>query len=47
MDFTKAKSFMDDMAQERTPGSAIEIYLNGRCIFRYASGYSSLELKKC
>ena len=43
MDFTKLKKFMDHMAQERTPGNAIEVYLAGKKVFQYVSGYSDLE----
>ena len=43
MDFTNLKIFMDHMAAERTPGNAIEVYLGGKQVFRYACGYSDLE----
>lgn len=43
MDFIKLKKFMDHMAQERTPGNAIEVYLSGKKVFQYESGYSDLE----
>lgn len=46
MDFTYLKQFMDHMAAERTPGNSIEVYLEGRNVFRYASGYSDLESAK-
>ncbi|MBP3359283.1 MAG: beta-lactamase family protein [Clostridia bacterium] len=36
---------MDKMAAERTPGCAISVFKEGREVFRYASGYSSLEKK--
>lgn len=42
MDFTNLKNFMDHMAAERTPGNAVEVYLNGKQVFRYACGYSDL-----
>lgn len=42
MDFTNLKKFMDHMAAERTPGNAIEVYLDGKQVFRYACGYSDL-----
>ena len=29
MNFTNLKQFMDDMASGRTPGNAIEVYVNG------------------
>lgn len=43
MDFTPLKNFMDDMARERTPGNAVEVYLNNQCVFRYESGYADYE----
>ena len=45
MDFTNLKNFMDDMARERTPGNAVEVYLDGKSVFRYASGYADIETK--
>ncbi len=42
MDFTNLKNFMDHMAAERTPGNAIEVYLDGKQVFRYFTGYSDL-----
>ncbi len=43
MDFIYLKEFMDHMARERTPGCAVQIYLDGKRIFRYDSGYADLE----
>ncbi len=43
MDFSPVKEFMNFMAAERTPGNAIEIYLDGKKVFEYASGYADLE----
>ena len=45
MDFTNLKNFMHDMARERTPGNAVEVYLGGKSVFRYASGYADIETK--
>jgi len=45
MDFTPLQEFMDFMARERTPGNAVEVYLDGKSVFRYHSGYSNLEKK--
>lgn len=45
MDFTNLKNFMDFMAAERTPGNAVEVYLGGKSVFKYESGYSDLENK--
>lgn len=45
MNFTNLKNFMDYMAAERTPGNAVEVYLDGKKVFQYASGYSDLESK--
>lgn len=33
------------MARFRTPGNAVEVYLEGKRVFRYAAGYSDLEKK--
>ena len=46
MDFTKLKNFMDFMVQEKTPSNAIEVYLASEPVFKYATGYSSLENKE-
>ena len=43
MDFSKLKVFMDHMAEERTVGNAIEVYLGGKKVFQYEAGYSNLE----
>jgi len=43
MDFSKLKAFMDHMAEERTPGNAVKVFLNGKSVFEYASGYANLE----
>lgn len=45
MDFTPLQKFMDFMARERTPGNAVEVYLDGKSVFRYHCGYSNLEKK--
>ena len=45
MDFTNLKLFMDHMAAERTPGNAIEVYLKGKKVFEYHTGYCDLENK--
>lgn len=46
MDFTKLKNFMDFMVREKTPSNAIEVYLDSKPVFKYATGYSSLENKE-
>ena len=43
MDFTNLKNFMDYMAAEQNPGNAVEVFLDGKQVFRYAAGYSDLE----
>ena len=45
MDFSYLKELMDYMALERSPGSAVNIYLGGELVYEYASGYSDLEAK--
>lgn len=42
MNFTNLKNFMDESTATRTPGNAIEVYLGGQPVFRYASGYADL-----
>lgn len=43
MDFMNLKKFMDDMAAFRTVGNAAEVYLDGKKVFSYVSGYSDQE----
>lgn len=43
MNFEPLTHFMDYMAKERTPGNAIIVFLGGKCVYRYASGYADLE----
>ncbi len=43
MNFEKLTRFMDRMSRERTPGNAIEVYFQGKCVYKYASGYADLE----
>lgn len=45
MDFTYMKSFMDRLTGWRIPGNTIRIYLGGKEVFRYQSGYSDMENK--
>ncbi len=45
MEFTNLKNFMDFMAKEKSPGNAVEVYLDGKRVFSYASGVSSIEEK--
>lgn len=45
MDFSNVKNFMDKLSREKVPGNAVEIYLGGKRVFSYASGYSNLESK--
>lgn len=46
MDFSSVKLFLDHLSSEYNPGNAIEVYLDGELVYRYASGYSDLEKKK-
>ncbi len=43
MDFKYLKEFMNHMAKERTPGNAVQIYLDGEKVYEYATGYSDWE----
>lgn len=45
MDFANLRRFLDNMALKHTPGNAVEVYLNGKSVFRYEAGYSNLESK--
>ncbi len=45
MDFTNLRAFMDNMAFNRTPGNAVEVYFQGKPVFQYVSGYSDWENK--
>lgn len=45
MNFTKLKLFMDQMSMERTPGNSIEVYLGGKKVFKYVSGYADFDKK--
>ena len=40
------KNFCDRMADERTPGCSVRVYLKGRPIYSYDCGVSSLETGK-
>lgn len=45
MDFTPLQMFMQYMAKERTPGNAVEVYLHGKKVFCFSSGFSNWENK--
>ena len=45
MDFTLLKNFMDDLTAWRIPGNDCSVWLDGKEVFRYQSGYSDLENK--
>ena len=46
MDFQYLKNFLDFMAEERSPGNAVEVRIGNESVFKYAAGYSDLETKK-
>lgn len=46
MNFENLKSFMDYMSAERTPSNAVSVFLDGKEVFNYASGYADLKTKK-
>lgn len=46
MNFDKVKAFMDYLTSWVIPGNTISIYHENKEVFRYSSGYSSLEEKK-
>lgn len=43
MDFTNVTNFMEHMTRDICPGNAVQIYLRGKKVYEYASGYSDLE----
>ncbi len=43
MDFSTLKEFMDSLDALKTVGHVIEVRLEGKTVFEYASGYSDLE----
>lgn len=45
MDFTALKDFMNRLIAWRIPGNTASVYLKGKEVFRYSSGYSNLEEK--
>lgn len=45
MEFKNLKAFMDDMAKNHTVGNDVEVYLDGKSVFRYFAGYSDRENK--
>lgn len=45
MNFDKLEQFMDRLTAEKVPGNAVSVYLGGKEVFRYASGYAELETK--
>ncbi len=45
MDFTYLKNFMDKLSEEKVPGNSVVVYLNGKNVFSYSSGYSDIENK--
>ncbi len=45
MDFTYLKKFMDELVDKGIPGNGAGIYKDGKKVFKYASGYASLEKK--
>ena len=45
MNFTVLKDFMNRLTAWRMPGNTVSVYLKGKEIFRYSSGYANLEEK--
>lgn len=45
MDFGNVKEFMDRLTAWRIPGNSIVVYHKNREVFRYGSGYASVEQK--
>ncbi|MBQ4067498.1 MAG: beta-lactamase family protein [Clostridia bacterium] len=45
MDFKKLSDFMDHLTGWRIPGCSCEVYLKGKPVFKYSSGYADMENK--
>lgn len=43
MNFKNLKNFMDYMVAEKTPGNAINVYIEGKPVFEYACGVSDID----
>lgn len=46
MDFSGLRVFLDHLTEKKVPGNAIEVYVGGEPVFRYASGYADIEEKR-
>ena len=45
MDFTRLKSYMDELTEWEIPGNTIRVFKNNREVFRYSSGYRDVNNK--
>lgn len=45
MDFTDLKDFMNHLTEWRMPGNTACVYVDGKEVFRYSTGYASIEKK--
>lgn len=45
MDFTYLKDFMDRLTSWRIPGNCVSVYVGGKEVFKYCSGYSDVQNK--
>ncbi len=45
MDFTYLKDFMDRLTAWRMPGNCVSVYVDGKEVFQYCSGYADVENK--
>lgn len=43
MNFDKLRAFMDMLSEKKVPGNAATVYVDGKNVFSYASGFSDLE----
>ena len=43
MDFTGLKNFIDMMAEKKSPGCSVNVFLKGKEVFSYSAGYSDIE----
>ena len=46
MNFDKLRAFMDMLSEKKVPGNAVTVYIDGKKIFSYASGFADLESRR-
>ena len=43
MDFSKLRSFLNEICEDRIPGADLAVYMRHKCVFRHAAGFSDKE----